>query len=45
MDFEELNGRFDIFSDMETIKELNETFLPKIRTLHDEIYEMESKTT
>jgi hypothetical protein len=42
--FEELYARFDVFSDMETIKQLNETFLPKIKTLHKEIINMDAKT-
>jgi hypothetical protein len=43
--FETLNARFEVFSDMETIKALNETFLPKIKELHKNIYIMETKTT
>ena len=42
-DFQELHARFDVFSDMETIKQLNETFLPKIKKLHAEIGSMDAK--
>ena len=39
---EELLERFDIFSDLENIKTLNEVFLPKIAAIYKHIGEMEA---
>ena len=42
--FNTLAARFEIFSDMETIDELNNKFLPKINKLYNNIEGMNAKS-
>ena len=42
--FNALAARFEIFSDMETIDELNNKFLPKINLLYNNIEGMNAKS-